>query len=223
MKIQTQILPKEQLELYPYLRSITNLGFTLYGGTAIALQLGHRQSIDFDFFTDKDISNLHDKLLNLDGIIVSKITQQQNNTLTFKTINNVKFSFFGGLEFVKLSTKIDSDDNVLKLADLGSLLTTKLKATCDRAEYKDYIDIVKILKTNKVSLEVGLKNIKEYFGGDFPLIQIVKGLTYFEDGDLYKLTNEDKNFLIDATNKIDILKIVDFNKTNNKDNKEIMR
>ncbi|EKR8081114.1 hypothetical protein P9I23_001756, partial [Campylobacter fetus] len=67
------------------------------------------------------------------------------------------------------------------------------------------------------------KNIKEYFGGDFPLIQIVKGLTYFEDGDLYKLTNEDKNFLIDATNKIDILKIVDFNKTNNKDNKEIMR
>ncbi|EKR8080625.1 nucleotidyl transferase AbiEii/AbiGii toxin family protein, partial [Campylobacter fetus] len=145
MKIQTQILPKEQLELYPYLRSITNLGFTLYGGTAIALQLGHRQSIDFDFFIDKDISNLHDKLLNLDGIIVSKITQQQNNTLTFKTINNVKFSFFGGLEFVKLSTKIDSDDNVLKLADLGSLLTTKLKATCDRAEYKDYIDIVKIL------------------------------------------------------------------------------
>ena len=41
---------------------------------------------------------------------------------------------------------IDTDDGILKLADLNSLLITKLKATCDRSEYKDYIDIYTILK-----------------------------------------------------------------------------
>ena len=47
------ILPSAQRRLWPDLRSAPRLGFTLYGGTAIALRLGHRHSVDFDFFSDK--------------------------------------------------------------------------------------------------------------------------------------------------------------------------
>ena len=44
------ILPSSQQEIWPELSPITQMGFVLYGGTAIALQLAHRFSIDFDFF-----------------------------------------------------------------------------------------------------------------------------------------------------------------------------
>ncbi|MGH8632776.1 MAG: nucleotidyl transferase AbiEii/AbiGii toxin family protein, partial [Burkholderiales bacterium] len=48
-------LPPEQKRLWPELRPGVNLGFVLYGGTAIALHLGHRPSVDFDFFNDRDL------------------------------------------------------------------------------------------------------------------------------------------------------------------------
>ena len=57
--IHYEILPQEQKKIYKNLSFLKNKGFILFGGTAIALQLGHRQSIDFDFFT----SNKLDKKL----------------------------------------------------------------------------------------------------------------------------------------------------------------
>ena len=207
MKLNKNILPKEQLELYPHLKTITDLGFTLFGGTAIALQLGHRMSVDFDFFTSKNIEHLHSDLSKLGNIKVNKIIQQDETSLVFQTPNNVKVSLFGEIDFVELANKFKTDDGVLELADLQALLTTKLKVICDRAEYKDYFDITKILQTKKVSLEDGLSGVVRYFGDKFPLINIVKGLNYFEDGDLHRLTQEDKKFLQDVTNKIDYSKI----------------
>jgi hypothetical protein len=49
------ILPAEQKALLPLLAPTQQLGYTLYGGTAIALHLGHRESVDFDFFTDRHL------------------------------------------------------------------------------------------------------------------------------------------------------------------------
>ena len=85
---------------------------------------------------------------------------------------------------------IDTDDGILKLADLNSLLITKLKATCDRSEYKDYIDIYTILKQgNEVErLSEAIIKFPNFFGRDFPSINLLKNLTYFEDGDLDRLT-----------------------------------
>lgn len=214
MKLHFDILPKAQKDIYPHLKAIKDLDFTLFGGTALALQLGHRESIDFDFFTDKDITRLYPTLLHLNNINVAEIMQQIDNSLSFKTTNNVKFSFYGNIEFVKYSNKIQSDDGILQLADLKSLLITKLKVICDRAEYKDYKDIAEILKTKQISLENGLCAFSQYFGNDFPIAQIIKGLTYFEDGDLYRLNENDKKFLLNAVKNINIAKIE--NTTQNK-------
>ena len=48
-----EILPEAQWRLWPELRPTLQLGFVLYGGTAIALRLGHRSSVDFNFFTEQ--------------------------------------------------------------------------------------------------------------------------------------------------------------------------
>ena len=54
-KPRFDILPPSQQRLWPKLKAAVDLGFVLYGGTAIALRLGHRPSVDFDFFTEKPL------------------------------------------------------------------------------------------------------------------------------------------------------------------------
>lgn len=195
MQLKLDILPSEQAKLYPLLQQVTDLGFVLFGGTAIALQLGHRQSVDFDFFHEQDISRLQHNLLHLEGLESYQVMQNKPNTLCFQTHNGVKFSFFGQIDWLQYVEKILSNDNILQLADLDSLLVTKLKAICDRAECKDYKDIIAILKTESVDLLHSLNRIELFFGKAIPLGQILKGLTYFEDGDLNLLTKKEKRFL----------------------------
>lgn len=55
-KPRLEILPTAQRRLWPKLGNTPNLGFTLYGGTAIALRLGHRDSVDFDFFSERPLN-----------------------------------------------------------------------------------------------------------------------------------------------------------------------
>lgn len=137
-----------------------------------------------------------------------------DNTLIYMTSNNVKLSFFGGIKFVDISKKIKTDDEILMLADLISLLVTKLKATCDRSEYKDYIDIYTILKQGNETqtLSNALIDFPKFFGKDFPSVNLLKNLTYFEDGDLNRLSKKEKNFFLEVTKSIDISKIINNDK-----------
>ena len=54
---KTRILPEAQKEIWPLLAPAPRLSFVLYGGTAVALHLGHRTSIDFDFFRSEPLDN----------------------------------------------------------------------------------------------------------------------------------------------------------------------
>lgn len=81
MQLKLDILPSEQAKLYPFLQQITDLGFMLFAGTAIALQLGHRQSVDFDFFHEQDISRLQFNLLHLEGLESHYVLQNTPDTL----------------------------------------------------------------------------------------------------------------------------------------------
>jgi len=92
-----EVLPQAQREIWPLLAPSVSLGFVLYGGTAVALRLGHRSSVDFDFFTQRplDLQEMNHKFefLGRSGMI-----QQRTNTLTVLTpakSGEVKISFFG--------------------------------------------------------------------------------------------------------------------------------
>lgn len=193
--IHYEILPQEQKKIYKNLSFLKNKGFILFGGTAIALQLGHRQSIDFDFFTSNKLDKkLKDEILN--NLKSDTMLQNEENTLVFLK-NEVKLSFFGDIDFAIRENSLVLDD-VLEVANLKSLLATKLKATFDRAEYKDYIDIVEILKTGQITIEEGINKMFDFFGTDFTASQVLKNLTYFEDGDLYRLEIKDRDILIQS-------------------------
>ncbi len=77
-----EVLPPEQKQLWRELASAQQLGFVLYGGTAIAVQLGQRSSVDFDFFTERPLDR--DQMLSMFPFLRnSKLLQAQPNTMTF--------------------------------------------------------------------------------------------------------------------------------------------
>jgi hypothetical protein len=139
-QLKLNILPQPQRILWSELSSIPP-EFTLYGETAIALRLGHRESVDFDFFGSKEFSPI--QLANTLPILKNaKIIQSEPNTLSAVLTRPggvVKLSFFGLPRIPRLAPCYISPDNGLKIADLPDLAGTKVSVVQVRAELKDYI------------------------------------------------------------------------------------
>lgn len=200
------ILPPAQQRLWPELKSALDLGFVLYGGTALALRLGHRPSIDFDFFTEKTLDR---KLIaqSFSFFSQSLVLQDEPNTLTILVPYldadhaGVKVSFFGEIGFGRISTPDLTVDGVMQVASSDDLMATKLKVILQRAEAKDYKDIAAMIKAG-VSLAKGLSSARAVFGLAFQPSESLKALTYFGDGDLATLTTAEKNVLFTAVKAV---------------------
>lgn len=195
------ILPDAQREIWPGLRLAQQLNFVLYGGTAIALHLGHRESLDFDFFRSEPLDK--DQIRASFGFVGgAAILQDKPDTLVVLAkmpSGLVKVSFFGGIVFGRVNDPLRTSDDMLLVASLDDLMATKLKATLDRAEAKDYRDIAQMISAG-VSLAVGLSAFKQMFKGE--PAQVLRALGYFEDGDLGTLDSADRNLLRNARDKI---------------------
>lgn len=188
------ILPRPQLDLWPSLAPLSQLGFVLYGGTAVALRLGHRQSVDFDFFCDLPLERTALRTA-LSFLGSSTVLQDEPNSLTVLSSGGVKVSFFGRLGFGRYGEPSETEDGVLQVASLEDLLALKIKVILQRCEAKDYRDIAAMLRA-KLSLELGLAIAAEMFKPELSVAIALKALTYFEGGDLGELSAEDRQTLV---------------------------
>jgi hypothetical protein len=89
-----EILPRSQRNLWPELFDVPST-FVLYGGTGIALHLGHRSSVDFDFFSSDGLD--HAALMRIPFVKAAQVLQEQPDALTISVDRDgpVKVSFFG--------------------------------------------------------------------------------------------------------------------------------
>ncbi|MBA3833157.1 MAG: nucleotidyl transferase AbiEii/AbiGii toxin family protein [Chthoniobacterales bacterium] len=192
-----EILPASQLAFWKEEKRIPG-NFVLYGGTALALRLGHRQSLYFDFFSSGPLEMEH-LLAALPFVKEAEILQSGPNTLTLR-INRagpVTVSFFGELSFGQLAAPDVAAAANIKIASLADLMATKLKAVFQRSEAKDYIDIATMIRAG-ISLEKGLGGAIALFGPNFNPALPLKALTYFGDGDLSSLSAQTREYLIAA-------------------------
>jgi hypothetical protein len=177
------ILPEPQRQLWAELKG-TPQAFVLYRGTALALGLGHRQSEDFDFFSNEPF---HPDSLraSIPYLKHAEMTQFQDNTLTALVDRNgpVKLSFFGALGIKRVQDPDIAKENGVQIAPLLDLLASKLKTVQSRAEAKDYRDIVALFDAG-LSLGEGLGAASAIYGENFNGALSLKALTFFEDGDL---------------------------------------
>jgi Nucleotidyl transferase AbiEii toxin, Type IV TA system len=182
------------------------MGFVLYGGTAIALRLGHRPSVDFDFFSEKPLDRVAMQAA-LPFISQATVLQDEPTVLSVLVSNavtenvHVKISLFGTIGFGRVGAPELTEDGVLQVASLDDLMATKVKVVLQRAEAKDYRDIAAMLSAG-VDLAKGLASAREIFGPNFQPSESLKAMVYFADGDLRTLTNADKDILVSAVSAI---------------------
>ncbi|XUM22522.1 nucleotidyl transferase AbiEii/AbiGii toxin family protein [Bradyrhizobium oligotrophicum S58] len=192
-----EILPAAQKDIWPQLAPARELGFVLYGGTAVALHLGHRTSADFDFFKAEPLDKA--KISSAFRFMQqARALQEDVNSLVVNAIaptGDVKVSFFGGLAFGRLNDPLPTKEGGVLVASLEDLLATKLKAILDRAEAKDYRDIAAMILAG-VSLERALGGFAKMFKSDAALP--LKALGFFKDGDLPSLSQGDRDVLCRA-------------------------
>jgi hypothetical protein len=184
-----------QRRLWPALRPGVAAGFVLYGGTAGSLHLGHRRSVDFDFFHDRplDAALLQRRFAFLGAAQVLRQSQDTRVVLA----SGVQVSFFGGMRFGRVGDPLLTRDGVAEVASLEDLMAHKLKVILQRAEKKDYQDIAAMLRSG-VSLARGLAAARLFFGKAFQPAESLRALTYFKDGDLPRLAPPDKSVLVSA-------------------------
>lgn len=193
------ILPEPQKLLWPNLEALVKLGFVLHGGTAIALHLGHRESVDFDFFTEHELDK---ELLLFELPCIRGALQIQNQPNTFTVSiplgsREVKVSFFGGITFGRVAEPAITSDGVAVVANKIDLLSQKLKTIMQRVEAKDYLDIAALLRSG-LSLETGMAGAMALFGPNFPMMESAKAMCYFHGTDLDLVGPEDRAILVTA-------------------------
>jgi Nucleotidyl transferase AbiEii toxin, Type IV TA system len=200
-KPKIEILPAAQQELWPLLAAAPRLSYVLYGGTAVALHLGHRVSVDFDFFRSAPL-NKAELLAAFPFLKDAETLQEDVNTLVVKVTmpsGGVKVSFFGDITIGRINEPLLTTDSTLLVASREDLLGAKLKAILDRAEAKDYSDISALL-ANGVALEKGLGAFAAMFKKD-PSLPL-KAIGFFKDGDLPTLPKADQDRLKQARDKV---------------------
>ena len=177
--LQTRTVEPGTLELLKHLMSIPALEqFYLVGGTALALQIGHRVSIDLDLFTPEpfDKSDLLD-LLNTHFEDV--LLESEGSSMLITNINQVK------VDFVKMSYPIlfpHLETEGVRMLDMRDIAPMKLKAIAQRGSKKDFYDIYFLL--DHLPLLEMLRLFSEKFKQQ-EVFHVIKSLTYFEDAESY--------------------------------------
>lgn len=175
--LQKQSVSSELLEL---LKSLMNevafKDFVLVGGTSLALQIGHRISVDIDLFGQSDIDENHflSVLKNYGEVIVLK----KSKNILICSVNGIK------VDFVNYNYKWLGDfivEDSIRLATKKDIGAMKLNAIAGRGSKKDFIDLFYLLKEFTIYEILQFYLLKYNDGSEF---MVRKSLTYFEDADL---------------------------------------
>lgn len=178
-----QIFDPKRKEIFQELSKFKKMA-ALGGGTAIALQLGHRKSYDFDLFTKQLISStVKQEILTTFGKEKIQVLNDTSHEFTFFAQSQVKITFLH-FPFSPLHPLII--DLPLPLFDLRDLASNKAYLLGRRPAYRDYIDIYFLLK-HGLSLKQIVKETQKRFEGGFSEKLFLEQLTYFDDLDNFEI------------------------------------
>ena len=184
MALRTDILPQDQLAFWRREATCLPPGWVLYGGTAIALQLGHRGSVDFDFFSSEPLDRVAIRASS-PALGEARTLQDEPETLTVSVAGGAgpsKVSFFGAIDFGRVGEPL-TDGESPPLASLMDLFGTKLATVTQRIEPRDYLDIAALLDAG-LSINEGVSSLLALYGNQASAVQSVKTMSWFGEGDL---------------------------------------
>jgi predicted nucleotidyltransferase component of viral defense system len=153
------------------------------GGTALAMQIAHRESYDFDFFSQRPIPKNHlEKISKTLGI--KNISVDTAEELTFFTNNSIKITFLH-YPFPRHFPPIKIEHG-LSIFEVKEISLHKAYTIGRRGEYRDYFDLYSILKNEYIKFNTLIPLAKKMYGNIFDEKLFLQQLIYFND-----LTNFD--------------------------------
>jgi predicted nucleotidyltransferase component of viral defense system len=170
------ILDRKRINFLQKLGFLEKYGFYLAGGTALAIQIRHRTSLDFDFYTEKkfDVRELREEF----GSRFKKIQEIYiaEDTLVL-AVNDINISFFKyPYSLIRPAKRLEG----ISVASIEDISAMKIIAISQRGKRRDFIDIYFLMKN------FGLKKILEFTREKYPMFNIyvgLQGLVYFKDAD----------------------------------------
>lgn len=171
-----EILTEEQIKLLPLVETFAK-DFGLVGGTSVALQIGHRRSIDFDLFSLKEFKNGKiRRIIARSGCKIEKVFKDEEGQFTF-FINGVQLTFFQYPFKISFSKHFGK---IFRMPDLLTLAAMKAYVLGRRAKWKDYVDLYFIISKYH-SIEKIIDKGKKIFKSEFNERIIREQLSYFDD------------------------------------------
>jgi len=162
----------KELQAKPYLK-----GFFLAGGTALALRIGHRKSVDLDLFSDFSFDVLYMQE-NLSYDFDFELYYSANNTIK-GSINGVKVDVLSHRYPVVDKPFVEEG---IKIYSLPDIIAMKLNAIAGNGQrVKDFIDIYFLLKQFNIAQMVNFYKNKY---SQYNEVIVLKSLVYFEDVDV---------------------------------------
>lgn len=195
-----EILTAEQIRLLPFVKDFAD-DYYLAGGTAIALHIGHRRSIDFDLFKSNSINrNSIKRRIEKQNFRQKELIFEAADQIHF-LLDSVKFTFMNFPFPIKPASEFEG----LLIPSLLDLAAMKSYALGGRAKWKDYVDLYFILKDHYSFSEISIRT-RELFHEFFNPKLFREQLAFFDDIDYSEEIefigksiekNEVKEYLID--------------------------
>jgi predicted nucleotidyltransferase component of viral defense system len=177
--LQTATLPGQTLALLKALQRLPELkDYRLVGGTALALQLGHRRSVDLDFFSHTRERIACDELTG--GMVKAgfKVTPvQQSNLICVLDVNGVKVDVVN-YPYGWIDEPVE--DEGIRMAGIKDIVAMKLAAITNRGTKKDFVDVYRLLSEYPLSMQIQLYGQKY---SSASVYNVLRSLVYFEDAE----------------------------------------
>ena len=177
-----EIIDKNRLNLLKKITETISLQeYYMIGGTALSIQLGLRESYDFDFCVPVEFNN---EMLLKELQSIGKIEVKQNQKGTCDVIlNGVQVSFFYYPNTILQDFAKAKEIPKLRMASVLDIAVMKLVAIGGRGAKKDFFDLYNIIEEGNISIDVMAKGLVDKFGKNINYANTIMGLSYFEDAE----------------------------------------
>jgi Nucleotidyl transferase AbiEii toxin, Type IV TA system len=202
--LQLHCLPAAQRRLWDELGNVPP-EFVLCGGTALALLLGHRRSIDYDFFSYQDIDAQQLKA-TIPFLTDAEVLQEEPNTLTVavKRGKPVLVSFFGVPKMQRIKSTRPLRQPRIGLASPIDLAGMKAAVVTQRVEIKDYLDLHAIFTQTSLTILDALAAATKIYGQQFNPMLGLKAIGDLNASELTKLPQSIKRALRRVVGEVDL-------------------
>ena len=176
------IIDKDRYELLKKITETISIeSYYMIGGTALSLQLGLRESFDFDFCVPDEFNNeiLLGELRSLGEI---KVKQNQKGTCDV-ILNGVQISFFYYPNSMIKELVTTEEMPKLKMASILDIAVMKIVAVGGRGAKKDFFDLYNIINKCNITVDELVKGLIQKFGNNINYVNTIMGLSYFEDAE----------------------------------------